>query len=56
MSLVAELLDLHIPKGHLYFAMAFSPLVEVLNLKARGRQTRPVHEPYIEQRGHESPG
>jgi len=58
MALVAEGLDLHIPKGYLYFAMAFSLLVEALNLKARGKQARPVklHEPYVEQSGHESPG
>jgi predicted tellurium resistance membrane protein TerC len=33
LSLFAEGLDQHIPKGYIYFAMAFSILVEVLNLK-----------------------
>lgn len=33
-SLIAEGLDQHIPKGYIYFAMAFSVFVEVLNLKA----------------------
>jgi predicted tellurium resistance membrane protein TerC len=34
-SLIAEGLDHHIPKGYLYFAMAFSILVEGLNLRAK---------------------
>ena len=34
-SLIAEGLDQHIPKGYIYFAMAFSVLVEMLNLRAR---------------------
>ncbi len=33
--LVADGLGQHIPKGYIYFAMAFSLLVELLNLKAR---------------------
>lgn len=41
MSLVAESLDQHIPKGHIYFAMGFSVLVEALNTRAR-RAARPV--------------
>lgn len=36
-SLLAESLDQHIPKGYIYFAMAFSVLVEFLNLKMKGR-------------------
>lgn len=35
MSLVAEGLDQHIPKGYLYFAMGFSVFVEALNLRLR---------------------
>jgi predicted tellurium resistance membrane protein TerC len=42
MSLVADGLDLHIPKGYIYFAMGFSIFVEVLNLRIRAR-TEPVH-------------
>jgi predicted tellurium resistance membrane protein TerC len=42
MSLVAEGLGRHIPKGYLYFAMAFSVFVEMLNLRVRNRR-RPVH-------------
>jgi predicted tellurium resistance membrane protein TerC len=41
-SLVGEGLDLHIPKGYIYFAMAFSVFVELLNLKLRKRQAAPV--------------
>jgi predicted tellurium resistance membrane protein TerC len=35
LSLVAEGLDFHIPKGYIYFAMAFSVFVEMLNLRIR---------------------
>ena len=42
-SLVAEAFDQHIPKGYIYFAMAFSVMVEVLNLKARKKKPEPVH-------------
>jgi predicted tellurium resistance membrane protein TerC len=43
MSLVAESLDQHISKGYIYFAMAFSVFVEVLNLRMRARAAHPVH-------------
>lgn len=42
-TLVAEGLDHHIPKGYIYFAMAFAVLVEVLNLRLRKAKTKPVH-------------
>ncbi len=47
LSLIAEGLDHHIPKGMIYFAMGFSVFVEMLNLRIRGKQA-PVHlhEPY----------
>ena len=41
-SLVGEGLDLHIPKGYIYFAMAFSIFVEILNLRIRRRRLEPV--------------
>ncbi len=41
-SLVGEGLALHIPKGYIYFAMAFSLGVEILNLKVRYRSKKPV--------------
>ncbi len=39
-SLVAEGFDFHIPKGYIYFAMAFSVGVEMLNMKIRDRQVQ----------------
>ncbi|MDE2997148.1 MAG: TerC family protein, partial [Bacteroidota bacterium] len=36
-ALIAEGLDFHIPRGYIYFAMAFSIFVEMLNLKLRER-------------------
>ena len=48
-SLIAEGLDFHIPKGYIYFAMAFSVFVEVLNIRIK-RVAKPVklHDPYHE--------
>src|SRR5512139_3074503 len=37
-ALVGEGFDLHIPKGYIYFAMAFSAFVEMLNLRVRKRR------------------
>jgi predicted tellurium resistance membrane protein TerC len=40
-TLIAEGLDHHIPKGYIYFSMAFSVFVECLNLRLRRtRRTR----------------
>jgi predicted tellurium resistance membrane protein TerC len=46
-SLIAEGLDQHIPKGYIYFAMAFSVFVEMLNLRMK-KVSEPVRlrEPY----------
>jgi predicted tellurium resistance membrane protein TerC len=41
-TLVAEGLEFHIPKGYIYFAMAFSVFVEILNIQLRKR-SKPVH-------------
>ena len=41
-SLVAEGLDQHIPKGYIYFAMGFSVFVEMVNLRIRTK-TAPIH-------------
>jgi predicted tellurium resistance membrane protein TerC len=48
MALVGEGLELHIPKGYIYFAMAFSGFVEMLNLRVRRRSQKPVrlHKKY----------
>jgi predicted tellurium resistance membrane protein TerC len=38
-ALIAEGIDVHVPKGYIYFAMAFSVAVEMLNIRIRrGRQ------------------
>ncbi|MFN7087493.1 MAG: TerC family protein [Burkholderiales bacterium] len=43
-ALIGEGWDLHIPKGYIYFAMAFAVAVEMLNLRVRARARRePVH-------------
>jgi predicted tellurium resistance membrane protein TerC len=41
-TLVAEGLDQHIPKGYIYFSMAFALLIEMLNLKSRSKRSAPV--------------
>jgi predicted tellurium resistance membrane protein TerC len=41
--LIVEGFDRHIPKGYVYFAMAFSLGVELLNLKMRKRRAEAVH-------------
>ena len=41
-SLVADGLSFHIPKGYIYFAMAFSVFVEMINLRVRKGTTPPV--------------
>ena len=47
-SLVGEGLDMHIPKGYIYFAMGFSVFVEMINLRVR-KSVAPVklHQPYV---------
>jgi predicted tellurium resistance membrane protein TerC len=42
MSLVAEGMGQHIPKGYVYFAMGFSIFVEMINLRANSSR-EPVH-------------
>jgi predicted tellurium resistance membrane protein TerC len=44
MALIAEGLGFHVPKGYIYFAMAFSVAVEMLNLKLRTRQPVRLHK------------
>ena len=38
MALTGEAFDMHVPKGYIYAAMAFSLVVEVLNLRARSKR------------------
>jgi predicted tellurium resistance membrane protein TerC len=49
--LITEGLDHHVPKGYVYFAMAFSVGVEMLNIRLRKRRNAPVqlHEPYSKE-------
>lgn len=42
-ALVAEGGGYHIPKGYIYFAMAFSVAVEMLNIRMRARRREAVH-------------
>jgi predicted tellurium resistance membrane protein TerC len=45
--LVAEGFHKEIPKGYIYFAMAFAVGVEMLNLKLRAKAQRVrLHQPY----------
>jgi predicted tellurium resistance membrane protein TerC len=50
-SLVAESFEQHIPKGYIYFAMAFSVVVEMLNLRVRKTEAKPIHlrQPFAER-------
>ena len=45
-TLIVEGFHVHIPKGYIYFAMGFSVLVEMLNLRLRAGQPVSLHEPY----------
>jgi predicted tellurium resistance membrane protein TerC len=48
-ALIADGLGLHIPRGYIYFAMGFSVMVELLNLRLRGAARAPVelHQTYV---------
>jgi predicted tellurium resistance membrane protein TerC len=48
MMLITDGFGHHVPKGYIYFAMAFSLFVEALNLRA-GHREEPVHlrQPYV---------
>ena len=52
MMLITDGFGHHVPKGYIYFAMAFSLFVEMLNLRA-GHREAPVHlrQPYVEEAG-----
>ncbi len=51
--LIADGFDHHVPKGYVYFAMAFSLMVEMLNIRSRKKKAAvtPVqlHEPYVRE-------
>lgn len=46
-TLVAEGFDVHIPKGYVYFAMAFSFAVEMLNIQIRSRRTKAIETMHL---------
>ena len=52
--LIADGFDHHVPKGYVYFAMAFSVFVEMVNLRVRAKG-KPVklHQAYVPE---EKPG
>jgi len=41
-TLIVEGFDIHVPKGYIYFAMAFSVSVEFINLRMRKKMAEPV--------------
>jgi predicted tellurium resistance membrane protein TerC len=49
--LIAAGFQHEVPKGYVYFAMAFSVAVELLNIRLRKRAAKPVslHEPYTRE-------
>jgi predicted tellurium resistance membrane protein TerC len=47
-SLIAEGFEQHIPKGYIYFAMAFSVFVEMINLRVRAGTPVQLRQPYKE--------
>jgi predicted tellurium resistance membrane protein TerC len=50
-ALIGDGLDMHIPKGYIYFAMSFSVMVEMLNLRLRRGTPVKLHQPYMEDSG-----
>jgi predicted tellurium resistance membrane protein TerC len=50
--LIAEGFDQHVPKGYIYFAMAFAVGVETLNINMRKRSKKPAHlkSAYVEDK------
>jgi predicted tellurium resistance membrane protein TerC len=47
-TLLIEGFDVHIPKGYIYFAMAFAFLVDIIQMKTAGKKSKPVklHQHY----------
>lgn len=43
LTLFVEALDVHVPKGYVYFAMAFSLLVETLNIRLRSKDQKRIN-------------
>ena len=53
MSLLAEGFDVKIPKGYIYFSMAFALLVDIIQMRMQKKKVPPVqlHEHYIKEDG-----
>ena len=51
-TLLLEGFGHHVPKGYIYFAMAFSVAVEMLNIRLRKNSAKPVelHQPYVKDK------
>ena len=51
MSLLAEGFDVKIPKGYIYFSMAFALLVDIIQMRMQKKKIPPVqlHEHYTKQ-------
>lgn len=41
-TLLVEGFDVHVPKGYVYFAMAFALVVDIIQMKAAGKKSQPV--------------
>jgi predicted tellurium resistance membrane protein TerC len=59
--LIAEGFDQHLPKGYIYFAMAFAVVMELLNMRMRARRVRraeavKLHHVIPGQRRRDPPG
>jgi predicted tellurium resistance membrane protein TerC len=48
--LTADGTGFHVPKGYIYFAMTFSVIVEMLNMRLRLRKLKPAEEQAAQQR------
>ncbi len=56
MVLVADGFGVHVPKGYVYAAMAFSAFVEVLNLASRKRKAKAAEAPKPKDNPEDKPG
>lgn len=54
-ALIGDGMDMHIPKGYIYFAMAFSVMVEMFNLKTGSRNPVKLHQPHLEEEDSDDP-
>jgi len=54
-ALIGEGWELHIPKGYIYFAMAFAVAVEMLNIRMRARMRRRMAPVHLRRRLREGP-